>query len=219
MPKIDLHTHSVASPDGSITYHQYKKILEAGTLDLIAVTDHNRIDFALRLQQEFGQEKIIVGEEISTLAGDIIGLYLHELVPAGLPLAEAIQAIRKQGGIVYIPHPFETVRKGLQEQDLNAILAEIDIIETVNGRALFQNRKLAAQAWAQQHRKPMAAASDAHRSSGLGKTYTEISEIPRKETIVQLLATGQPHYQRPSIGDVTAPKLNRFRKGISKWTR
>ncbi len=81
MIKTDLHTHSAASPDGSITVNQYKETLAKQTLDCIAITDHNRIDFALSLQQVLGPEKIIVGEEISTKQGDIIGLFLTKLVP------------------------------------------------------------------------------------------------------------------------------------------
>lgn len=139
MYKVDFHTHSTASPDGSIKAAQYKQLLDSGRLDAIAVTDHNRIDFALALQQELGS-KIIVGEEIMTTEGEIIGLFLKELVPAKLSPLETVQAIKKQGGLVYIPHPFETVRKGLQAKSLAAITDYIDIMEVYNGRAMLQNR-------------------------------------------------------------------------------
>lgn len=75
MFKIDLHTHSTSSPDGGITAHQYEEALSTGVLDCVAITDHNRIDFAEKLERSFG-DKIIVGEEIMTSGGEIIGLYL-----------------------------------------------------------------------------------------------------------------------------------------------
>ncbi len=102
MFKIDLHTHSSASPDGGITPQQYAHVLATNQLDLIAVTDHNRIDTALELHRALG-DRIIVGEEIMTTSGEIIGLYLEKPVSAGLSPDETISQIKQQGGIVYIP--------------------------------------------------------------------------------------------------------------------
>src|SRR5580658_33632 len=104
MLKIDLHTHSVASPDGGIMADKYRECLELGKLDYIAITDHNSIDFALNLRTEF-ERKIIVGEEILTSEGEIIGLFLSELVPPNLSPIETIELIKRQGGLVYVPHP------------------------------------------------------------------------------------------------------------------
>src|SRR3954467_12292615 len=110
MFKVDLHTHSIASPDGSLGLEDYRRALAEKRLDYIAITDHNRIDFAAQIRATLG-EQIIIGEEITAVEGEVIGLFLREAVPAGLPLAETIQRITDQGGVVYIPHPFETVRK------------------------------------------------------------------------------------------------------------
>jgi Predicted metal-dependent phosphoesterases (PHP family) len=74
MYKVDLHTHSIASPDGSLNEDNYRKMLETGRLDCIAVTDHNTIAFAKELHANLG-DRIIVGEEITTLDGEIIGLF------------------------------------------------------------------------------------------------------------------------------------------------
>src|SRR5262245_43185713 len=110
--KIDLHTHSIASPDRSLSAKNYQKMLASGKLDYVAVTDHNVIDFARILHDQLG-EQIIVGEEIATSEGEIIGLYLTSVVPSGLSAAETVRAIKDQDGLVYIPHPFETLRNGL----------------------------------------------------------------------------------------------------------
>ena len=108
--KIDLHTHSIISYDGGITEKQYRKILEMGILDYVAITDHNETRFAGIMQKKFG-DKIIIGEEIKTKEGEIIGLFLKKTIASGQSTEETAAAIHLQGGLVYIPHPFETRRK------------------------------------------------------------------------------------------------------------
>jgi predicted metal-dependent phosphoesterase TrpH len=209
--KIDLHTHSIASPDGSLSAKHYQKMLASGKLDYVAVTDHNAIDFAQSLQNQLG-EQIIVGEEIATNEGEIIGLYLKAAIPAGLSVAETIQAIKDQDGLVYIPHPFETVRKGLSLETLSSILHNVDIIEVHNGRAIFQNKGRQARTWAVENGVVGAAGSDAHGWHGWGKTYSTVRAIPTRRTLVDLLAESTHRAQRPSIRGALYPKLNRIRR-------
>jgi predicted metal-dependent phosphoesterase TrpH len=212
MIKVDLHTHSIASHDGGITAEQYKHVLESGILDCIAITDHNRIDFAQKLQKDLGPQKIIIGEEISTNQGDIIGLFLNDPIPADLDLKAAIEMIKSQNGIVYVPHPFETVRKGISEDALKSVNHLVDIVESANGRAYFQNLGPKAHTWAHINRKATFSSSDAHRSGGLGRTYTILKETPSRENILKLCNTGRKIYQRPGVADILAPKMNRLRK-------
>jgi predicted metal-dependent phosphoesterase TrpH len=179
---------------------------------MIAVTDHNRIDFALELQKELG-DAIIVGEEITALEGEIIGLYLTEVIPAGLSAIETTQRIHAQGGLVYIPHPFETVRKGLPLAILNEIADQVDIIETYNGRSM-QNRASKAGTWASEHYVPGAASSDAHGRRGWGNTYSILAEEPTKETLVALIANATYNTQSTGLVGRLYPKLNRLRKAI-----
>ncbi|HLZ15006.1 MAG TPA: PHP domain-containing protein [Candidatus Saccharimonadales bacterium] len=216
MYKIDLHTHSVASPDGSLTLEHYRRMLAAGQLDYIAITDHNRIDFALAAHAELGQA-IIVGEEITTQQGEVIGLFLERPVPAGLPLAEAVQCVRAQHGLVYVPHPFETLRSGVQSGPLDSIAPHVDVLETYNGRALFQNKSREATAWAAAHRKPGAASSDAHGRRGWGRTYSIIGQPPTAQNLARLLQSA--HYQRRTVGLIGGlyPKYNRLRKAGRRY--
>ncbi len=216
MPRVDLHTHSTASHDGAISMAQYKKVLASGVLDCIAITDHNRIDLAQKLQEELGSDKIIVGEEIATSEGEIIGLYLSSPILPNQSLEVTIEAVRKQGGIVYIPHPFETVRKGISPQALQRIRSSIDILESANGRALLQNKGPQAHTWARLHNIPTFASSDAHRAKALGKTFTTLETLPTRETLIQLLQKAKKTYQRPSIGDVLAPKRAKIVKVLRR---
>lgn len=209
MPKVDLHTHSQASPDGSLCAEDYATMLESGMLDYIAITDHDQIDFAVTLQKQLG-EQIIVGEEITTTDGEIVGLYLREVVPAGLSAAETVQRIHAQGGLVYVPHPFETVRKGITMETLDTIAAEVDIVEIYNGRTL-QDQGDKAAAWVVAHKVAGAASSDAHGKRGWGNTYSTLAEVPSRENLVKILRTAT--YATRSVGlfGRLYPKLNRLR--------
>lgn len=211
--KVDLHTHSIESPDGGITAQQYRQALSSKQLDFIAITDHNSINFAQQLHKELG-DNIIVGEEIMTTAGEIIGLFLTEAIPAGLTPQATVAKIKDQSGIVYIPHPFETVRKGLHPSILEELVDDIDIIEVCNGRAFFQNRSEQAVVWARLNNKPSAASSDAHGPRGLGSTYTALTEPPNSTNLVELIAGGVPITGRPTMRSLLYPKLNRLRKKI-----
>lgn len=210
MPKIDLHTHSVLSPDGGLTKEDYTRTLKTGVLDFIAVTDHNRIDFALELHKDLG-DKIIVGEEITAQEGEIIGLYLREPVQPGLSAAQTALCIKAQGGLVYVPHPFETVRMGIPLSTLDEIAGSVDIIETYNGRS-SQNRGGKAEDWAAKYKVAGSHASDAHGLKGWGRTYSLIAAEPTRETLAALLAGGQGSGKGVGLLGRAYPKLNRLKK-------
>lgn len=211
MIRIDLHTHSEASIDGGITPNQYAEILKNEILDIIAITDHNRIDFALGMQKALGKERIIVGEEISTIDGDIIGLYLDANIEPGMSAEETVDAIHAQDGLVYIPHPFEKVRNGIQLEKLNEIINKIDIIESYNGRALTKKRGITANTWAVKNKIPGCASSDAHGASGIGHTYTALNIQPNRNTLAKELQNGSIAHNRPPIRSLFYPKINRLK--------
>lgn len=213
--KVDFHTHSSASPDGGITAEQYKQAIRSKTLDFIAITDHNTVDFALQMQKQLG-DAIIVGEEIVTTAGEIVGLYLTKTIAPGKSPLETIKCIKEQGGIVYIPHPFETVRKGLHPGVLDEIADHVDIVEICNGRAFFQNKSEQAVVWTRVNGKLGAASSDAHGRQGLGSTYTTLSEKPERANVLGLMNSGVPITGRPTVRALLYPKLNRLRKKVRK---
>lgn len=215
MYKLDLHTHSVASRDGGIKSDQYIHALDKKVIDCVAITDHNRIDLAQELQKHLG-EKVIVGEEITTPAGEICGLFLTKVVRPGQTPLETVQAIKTQGGLVYIPHPFETVRSGITETALSEIADYVDIIEVHNGRAVFQNRGPQAVSWAKLNHKIRAASSDAHGLKGLGSTYTSVDQIPTKENFLEVLGRGHLITNPPPLITLLYPKANRLRKKLGR---
>lgn len=211
MYKIDLHTHSQASPDGWLKAEDYERMLKSGRLHAIAVTDHDRIDFALTLHKQLG-DAIIVGEEISTSQGEIIGLYLSQAIPAGLTAAETVAEIKRRKGLVYIPHPFERLRSGVSAAVLRTIADQVDIIEIHNGRASLDAKPRQAIEWALQNKVAMAASSDAHGIIGWGRTFSLIDAVPNRENLVKLLFHADFHKGSVGWRGRTYPKLNRLRK-------
>jgi len=211
MIKIDLHTHSYASKDGGISKNQYVEIIKNKILDYIAVTDHDTIDAALELHKILG-DHIIVGEEITTKEGEIIGLYLNTSVKPHMTARDTALAIKKQGGLVYIPHPFETVRKGLKKDTLYDIAELVDIVEVYNGRAVFQNKAPEALTWARLQKKSIAASSDAHGYKGIGRTYSTISKKPTCTTLCDMLNSAHFSTKKPPATSLLYPKINRLKK-------
>lgn len=213
MYKIDLHTHSLFSKDGALTAENYRRALVEKRLDFIAITDHNTTDFARQLHEEFG-EHIIVGEEITTTEGEIIGLFMTETVPPNLSAREAVRRLKAQGALVYVPHPFETVRSGISEATLQKIIADVDIIEVHNGRAVFQNRSELAKEWSIRAQKPGAASSDAHGVSGWARTYSLIQAMPTKANLVKQLHAAEYEVHSPGMKGLLYPKINRLKKKL-----
>lgn len=215
--KIDLHSHSIISPDGGITAAQYETVLEKGILDAIAITDHNITRFARELHKTLG-DRIIIGEEIKTKQGEIVGLYLTETIPSGLSALQTAKRIHEQGGIVLIPHPFETLRKGMQLVDLEKIRDDVDIIEVFNGRGRWRGKAKQAATIAKQYDLAGCANSDAHGYPGLGVTYSVVSKQPTKATLVSLLREGSLTQTYAPVWTFLYPAYHRVKNSIVPQT-
>jgi predicted metal-dependent phosphoesterase TrpH len=206
--KLDLHVHSEASRDGGLSAAQLEAAFESGKIDVLAVTDHDVIEGARKLARRFGN-RVIVGEEITSRQGEIIGLFLKERVQPGLTAAETCRAIKAQGGLVYIPHPFETRRKGLDKTALEELAGLVDIVETHNGRSL-QDRSTEARDWAGLNRIAGAASSDAHGPAGLGRSYSLVEDQPTPGNLAVLLKDAELAAARPPLKAYLEPSLNRL---------
>lgn len=207
--KVDFHTHSILSQDGGINETDYKNAIDRNKLDYIAITDHNKIDYALMCQKKLG-EAIVVGEEITTNNGEIIGLFLTKRVPPFLSLTETITHIKKQNGIVYVPHPFDIRRNGIGEKNLTEIQKDIDILETFNGRMVFAATNTKSKEFAKENGILGASASDTHSANGLGYTYTMVGEKIDRATLIHSLknASSNEKYLPPLA--YFAPMYNRI---------
>ena len=133
--RVDLHAHTMWSGDSTTTPDEFAAAIISSGLDVVCVTDHNAIAGACELRDRVDC-RIIIGEELRTAAGEIIGLFLSERVPMGIGHLDAARAIRDQGGIVYIPHPFDPMRRNLTERALRELAAAglVDAIEVLNAK-------------------------------------------------------------------------------------
>ena len=189
--KVDLHSHTRQSMDCLSDPHAVVRAAAARGMDRIAITDHNEIDAALALHAA-QPDRVIVGEEVKTREGfDLIGLFLTELIPRRTPAREAAERIRAQGGVVYVPHPFDGARSGAGRLLLDPLADLIDVVEVHNSRCLFESINLRALRWADAHGKLRGAGSDAHTLSEIGNGYVEVPPFePTREGFLAALAAG-----------------------------
>jgi hypothetical protein len=167
----DLHLHTSWSHDCSIDVDELLDEAEAKGLGAIAVTDHNVFGGALEAVERARGRKLIVipGEEIKTAEeGEVIGLFLREEIPRGMTFGETIAAIRTQGGLVYVPHPFDRMHAIPGPATLHRHLAEIDVLEVYNARLLFEAYNEEALRFARKYNLTPGAGSDAHVLAGIG---------------------------------------------------
>jgi predicted metal-dependent phosphoesterase TrpH len=179
----DLHTHSRASFDSLASPASLVRTAAARGLTHLAITDHDRIDGAQTgraLAADIAPGlTVIVGEEIRTTDGDLIALFLDEAVPPGLSAADAIAAVREQGGLVGIPHPFDRFRGSLlRTARLERLVDDVDWIEAHNARVAVGNGNVRAAELAHASGRPGIAVSDAHSAFEVGVAYTALDGDP-----------------------------------------
>ncbi len=174
MLKVDLHLHSNWSPDSRTTLEQLiERAAEVG-LDRIALTDHNTAEGALKLKA-IAPQLAIVGEEVRTTEGEIIGLFIQRSIPSGLSPERACDLVHEMGGLTYFPHPLDHFRAHFSADRLVELADRIDIIEVYNPWARSQNNHAAAQICAELG-KVAATGSDSHGTQELGQSWMEIEE-------------------------------------------
>ena len=170
--KIDFHTHTHHSIDSIIKPESLA--MKAMRLGIIpAITDHNRLTND-RSQFRVPGFRFIAGEEIRTDKGDLIGLYLNEEIPKYTPALEAIDLIHGQGGLAYLPHMYDSTRKGI---NYPSIARKADIIEVFNARSVVGGFNKKAGEFAKENSIVGAAGSDSHFLFEFGSTYTELPEF------------------------------------------
>lgn len=187
----DLHTHSRASFDSLASPASLVRTAAARGLTHLAITDHDRIDGALEardLAAELAPSlSVIVGEEVRTVDGDLICLFIERAIAPGLPVEEAIAAAREQGGLVGVPHPFDRFRGSLlRDARMERLAPLVDWVETHNSRIIGGSGNQKAAEFALAHDLPGIAVSDAHSAFEIGVSYTILEGDP--STAAGLLA-------------------------------
>jgi hypothetical protein len=190
----DLHMHTSWSHDCSIEPAELVAHAEEHGLGAIAVTDHNAFGGALEaVEHARGTDlTVIPGEEIKTDGqGEVIGLFLREEIERGMPFEDTIAAIRAQGGLVYLPHPFDRMHAIPEPATLHRHLAEIDVFEVYNARLLFEAYNDEALRFARKYDLTMGAGSDAHVLQGVGTGALRMRRFDGAEEFLLSLRTAQ----------------------------
>lgn len=180
MELLDLHNHTDCSYDATNRLEHYRRAHAAGLFHVLAITDHNRIDGAARLRER-APFPVIVGIELDTAEGELIGLFVEDRIPPRLPARETAERIRDQGGLVYLPHPFyPLVRRPLRAsvRDGLADLGLVDVVEGRNGGPFTDRPDARARRWAAARGLPLGAGSDAHDPVDIGRVAVAVPAGP-----------------------------------------
>jgi predicted metal-dependent phosphoesterase TrpH len=213
MPCIDLHIHTRYSRDSVAPVPSLIDRCRKNGLGPIAITDHHTIQGALEVERA-APFQVIVGEEITSTAGNIIGLFLLRPVTGGLSPMETVAQIKDQGGLVLIPHPFDRFRpSALEHSALLEILPFIDLMEGYNSHSFFPIDNYKGVAFAREHSLPVVAGSGAHSAVELGNTYTEVPEFDfTPQGLLKAVSQGQMGGCSPNPLWLMAPGYARLRK-------
>jgi predicted metal-dependent phosphoesterase TrpH len=207
--KADLHIHTHYSMDCQTSLEKIVSRCQELGINCIAIADHGTAQGALEMQK-LAPFKVIVAEEILTTHGEIMGMFLNKTIPSGITPREAIERIREQGGVVNIPHPFETMRgSALKDGMIEEIAADIDLMEVLNARSPFAANSNKANAFAAKHSIPAGAGSDAHYSFEIGNAYIELDDFNTPEEFLKSVASGR----------ICGKRSSKFVHVLTSWSK
>src|SRR5204862_5714978 len=208
---VDLHMHTDHSPDCATPVDVLLQTAKERGLGAIAITDHNEISGALAAReraQRDGDVKVIVAEEVKTAEqGEVIGLFIEEKIPRGMTMAETIGEIRRQGGLVYVPHPFDRLHSVPDYEHLLDIVEDIDILEVFNPRVALTAFNEEAERFAAKYRIVPGAGSDSHVAQGLGSVMIRVREFDGPEEFLEAMRDADIVRKHKNLIYVQALKL------------
>jgi predicted metal-dependent phosphoesterase TrpH len=210
--EVDLHMHTDHSTDCATPVRVLLETARDRGLGAIAITDHNEVSGALEARaiaaEEMGDIKVIVAEEVKTAEqGEVIGLFLEQKIPKGMSMAETIAAIREQGGLVYVPHPFDRLHSVPDYEHLLDIVEQIDILEVFNPRVALTSFNEEAERFAGKYRIVPGAGSDSHVAQGLGSVRVRIHDFDGPAEFLEAMRDADITRKHKNLVYVQALKL------------
>ncbi|MGF1597672.1 MAG: PHP domain-containing protein [Acidimicrobiales bacterium] len=198
--RVDCHSHTMWSGDCTTTPDELVRAVEESGIDVLCITDHNVTAGAERLAGELPC-RVIIGEELRVGQGEVIGLFLSERIPMGLSPIAAATRIREQGGLVYIPHPFDPMRNCLRPGEIDQLVGEglVDAIEGRNAKTSLTSLNRRAVDYGRDHGLVVGAGSDAHVPNALGAVYVVMPDFDGPESFLRSAAQGHlvgHHYDK-----------------------
>ena len=177
--RLDLHNHTWYSRDGDLSPRALLEVAARRGIDWVGVTDHDTLrgglECAALAAADPALPRVIPGQEITTTVGEVIGFYLAESVPPGLSLDETVARIHAQGGVSYLPHPFDRYRRGTISPDSREQAGTLcQVVEVGNGRTVRRSFDRDALALAARTGRLLGAGSDAHFATEVGRVFLDI---------------------------------------------
>ena len=187
-----MHMHSEYSRDSRVALADFAELAKTAGLGAVCITDHDTIEGGLRLREMGTGLQVIVGEEITTADGELVGLFLTERVPPGLTAEHTIERIHKQDGLAYVPHPFSrNRRRHLRRDVLERVASDLDIVEVFNAREVASSSNVRALEFARAHDLPGGVGSDAHRRIEIGRAYVDVAPFGTPQELLAALRDGK----------------------------
>jgi predicted metal-dependent phosphoesterase TrpH len=221
--RADFHSHSHYSRDSVIAPDAFIRACLRKGVNCIAVTDHSEIEGAFVIERETrrlgheGDLKVIIGEEVKTNEGEIIGLFLEEFVPRDMSPEETIRAIHDQGGLAVVPHPYDVFRRSVIKPDaLERVKLQVDAIEGFNCRNILARHDERATELARGVAKPMTLGTDSHSPWELGGAVLEMDDFSTPDEFLGALNGGRivGHRSLPLVHWISTYAKIRWRLGL-----
>lgn len=204
----DFHIHTRFSRDSRLSEVDFiARAVERG-LTHVAVTNHNNVEGAIAVRDKVAELgmgdrlHVILGEEVSTADGEVVGLFLHTTIPRGLSADETADEIHRQGGLVSIPHAYDPFRGShIREAPLLALAeaGKIDMIEVFNCRVTLQRHNQRAAELAARYGIPGIAASDSHSGMEVAMAFNAMPLFDSADTLRAALPENDWHASRSSV--------------------
>ena len=204
----DFHAHTRFSRDSILSEDKFIRVALERGLTHVAITNHNNVEGAIAVRDkvaELGLDDrltVILGEEVSTSDGEVVGIFLQRTIPRGLTAAETADEIRAQGGLVSVPHPFDPFRPSHIRREPLERLAEagkIDLIEVFNSRVTFHRHNQEAAEFAVRYEIPAVAASDSHSSFEIAMSFNAMPAFENVDELAAALAVNEWHGSRSTV--------------------
>lgn len=186
MVRGDFHLHTSYSIDGTTTPRKMVERCREVGFDVIAITDHDTIEGALRVQ-ELAPFPVIIGEEISSAEGHIIGLFLDKKIEPGLSVPQTIDKIKDQGGIAVAPHPYSRIAGESLQESFTKYAHLFDVVEVANSNNILRIDDTRAKRFANDRGMPMIGGSDAHHPIAVGSNVVTLPEFTTPQEFVESL--------------------------------
>src|SRR5437879_588548 len=187
-----MNMHTEYSRDSRVALADFAELARKAQLGAVCITDHDTIEGGLRLREMNTGLQVIVGEEITTADGELVGLYLAKRVAPGLTAADTIDRIPVQGGLAYVPHPFSrNRRRHLRRSVLERVAPRLDVVEVFNAREVASSSNVRALEFARAHDLPGGVGSDSHRPIEIGRAYVDVAPFVGPEELLVALREGK----------------------------